>query len=110
MNCPGCHGRAIGFWRWSVGLNAFRYTCESCGAGLKASPALWVGFVVTILASFLGLIPFSAGIERLVTSENGAWAWIMTGLGIMLFFVFTGGIVIYWLCGYRLRREKDDAF
>ena len=105
MECPGCRGRAISFRRWCVRFNAFRYTCESCGVGLKASSAVWAGFVVTVAAGLLGLIPFSVGVERLLSSESGAWTWITTGLAIMFVFPLTGSIVIYLRCAYRLRRE-----
>lgn len=105
LECPRCRGHAINFWRWCLGFNAFRYTCESCGTGLQASVAVWVGFVITIVVALPGCVLAGAGVARLMFAESCAWSRISVGVLLTLVVALAGTIVTYSLCGYKFQRE-----
>ena len=57
MKCPSCHTRAISFYGWGHGLNAFNYQCPACGTPLKARPSTYI-YAALILATVIAAIPF----------------------------------------------------
>jgi len=105
LECPSCRSHAISFWKWCVGLNAFRYTCESCGAGLRASTGVWAGFVITVAVALPVAIIIGLDFARLLSSDPGAWIRIATEVALASVLVFAGAVVTYSFFGYTLQRE-----
>ncbi len=67
MKCPQCNGEAIGFGKWGKGLNAFKYSCESCDAKLSANNVTKIGFALTLIvliAAFVVVVTIGADTGR----------------------------------------------
>jgi len=57
MKCPKCNDNALSFTKWCVGTNAISTECSSCGIELKANYIVYIGILITVIAT-VAAVPF----------------------------------------------------